>query len=77
MRRCWFAEDNFARRERAVAMAGERGVSPIVVALAWVLCQPFPCFPLIGPRVLPETAESLSALGLELTPGELQELHGA
>ena len=77
MRRCWFAEDNFARRERAVAMADARGVSPIVVALAWVLGQPFPCFPLIGPRVLAETAESLSALGLELTPGELQELHGA
>ena len=76
MRRCWFAEDNFARRERAVAMATRRGVSPIVVALAWVLRQPFPCFPLIGPRVLGETAESLTALGLALTPEELNQLHG-
>ena len=76
MRRCWFAEDNFARRERAVEMATERGVSPIVVALAWVLSQPFPCFPLIGPRVLTETAESLTAFGLALTPDELRQLHG-
>ena len=76
MRRCWFAEDNFARRERAVAMATERGVSPIVVALAWVLSQPFPCFPLIGPRVLTETAESLTAFGLALTPDDLRQLHG-
>lgn len=76
MRRCWFAADNFARRERAVAMAAARGVAPIVVALAWVLSQPFPCFPLIGPRVLAETAESLTALGLALTPDELHQLHG-
>ena len=76
MRRCWFAEDNFARRERAVATAAERGVAPIVVALAWVLGQPFPCFPLIGPRALAETAQSLTALGLELTPDELDRLDG-
>ena len=76
MRRCWFAEENFARRERAVATAAERGVAPIVVALAWVLGQPFPCFPLIGPRVLAETAESLTALGLELTPDDLDRLDG-
>lgn len=76
MRRCWFAEDNFARRERAVAMAAGRGVGPIVVALAWVLSQPFPCFALIGPRVLAETAESLTALNLALTHDELRQLHG-
>ena len=76
MRRCWFAADNFARRERAVAMAAARGVAPIVVALAWVLSQPFPCFPLIGPRVLAETAESLTALGLTLAPDELHQLYG-
>ena len=76
MRRCWFAEDNFARRERAVEMAAARGVAPIVVALAWVLSQPFPSFPLIGPRVLAETAESLTALGLTLTPDELHQLYG-
>ena len=76
MRRCWFADGNFARREQAVAMAAGRGTSPIVVALAWVLSQPFPCFPLIGPRVLAETAESLTALGLALTADELQRLHG-
>ena len=76
MRRCWFADDNFARRERAVATAARHGVSPIVVALAWVLSQPFPCFPLIGPRVLAETAESLTALGLALAPDELRQLLG-
>ena len=76
MRRCWFADDNFARRERAVALAAERGVEPIVIALAWVLCQPFPCFPLIGPRQLSETRSSLKALDVALDAAQMRWLHG-
>ena len=76
MRRCWFADDNFARRERAVALAAELGVEPIVVALAWVLRQPFPCFPLFGPRQLSETRSSLKALDIELDAAELRWLYG-
>ena len=70
LRRCWFAEDNFRRRERAVELAGRRGVSPIAVALAYVLNQPFPCFALIGPRTLAETRGSLQALQVELSEAE-------
>ncbi|MDE0691735.1 MAG: aldo/keto reductase [Gammaproteobacteria bacterium] len=76
MRRCWFAEDNFARRERAVALAKERGVEPIVVALAWVLNQPFPCFPLVGPRQLSETRSSLKALDIALDAQQMEWLYG-
>ena len=66
LQRCWFAEDNFERRARAVELAGERGVEPINVALAYVLSQPFPCFALIGPRILAETRSSLAALDVSL-----------
>ena len=76
MRRCWFADDNFARRERAVALAEERGVEPIVVALAWVLNQPFPCFPLVGPRQLSETRSSLKALDVALDAEQMAWLYG-
>lgn len=76
MRRCWFADDNFARRERAVALAEERGVEPIVVALAWVLNQPFPCFPLVGPRQLSETRSSLKALDVALDAEQMRWLFG-
>ena len=76
MRRCWFADDNFARRERAVALAAELGVEPIAVALAWVLCQPFPCFPLFGPRQPSETRSSLRALDITLEAAELGWLYG-
>ena len=76
MRRCWFAQDNFARRERAVALAKELGALPIVVALAWVLNQPFPCFPLVGPRQLSETTSSLKALDIVLDAEQMEWLYG-
>ena len=73
--RCWYSDDNFERQKRAFAMAKEKGVLPISIALAYVLCQPFPVFPLIGPRTLNETTTSLLALDLELTPEELLHLN--
>jgi predicted dehydrogenase/aryl-alcohol dehydrogenase-like predicted oxidoreductase len=73
--RSWHGDDNFLRRERAISLAAKRGVAPIVVALAWVLRQPFPTFPLIGPRTLAETRTSLPALQLALTPEEVAWLN--
>lgn len=73
--RCWYSEDNFRRLERVNAMAKERGVLPINIALAYVLCQPFPTFPLIGPRLLSETRTSIPGLDIQLTPEELRWLN--
>ena len=75
MRRCWFSEGNFARRARAVELAAERGVAPIQIALAYVLAQPFPCFALIGPRLLAETRSSMAALDVPLTEAERRWLN--
>jgi len=72
---CWYAEDNFKRLERAKELARLRGVLPIQIALAYVLCQPFPTYPLIGPRLLSETRTSLPALDIDLTPDELARLN--
>lgn len=71
LRRCWVSDDNYRRRERAYQLASERGVLPINIALAYVLCQSFPAFALFGPRTLEETRTSLPGLGVELTPAEL------
>lgn len=73
--RCWYSEDNFRRLERVNAMAKERGVLPINIALAYVLCQQFPTFPLIGPRLLSETRTSIPALDIQLTPEEIRWLN--
>ena len=75
LERCWFAHDNFERRARAVQLAGERGVEPINIALAYVLDQPFPCFALFGPRILAETRSSLAALDVALTDAERRWLN--
>jgi predicted dehydrogenase/aryl-alcohol dehydrogenase-like predicted oxidoreductase len=73
--RSWYSEDNFRRLERANELAQKRGVAPINIALAYVLCQPFPTFPLIGPRALAETHSSLPALEVILSPEEMRWLN--
>jgi len=71
----WFSEENFERRRRAVSLAEDRGVAPIQIALAYVINQPFPCFPLIGPRRIAETRNSLAALDIELSEAECRWLN--
>jgi len=73
--RCWYSDDNFQRLERAKELAKKYEVSSINIALAYVLNQPFPTFPLIGPRQLSETRTSLPALDVALTPDEVAYLN--
>ena len=75
MQRCWFSDDNWKRRDRATELADLHGVEPINIALAYVLKQPFPCFPLIGPRQLSETRSSLQALSVNLSDEERRWLN--
>ena len=70
----WYSEKNFGRRDRAIELAEELGKSPIHVALAYVLAQPFPVVPLIGPRTLEELDDSLKALDIALTPEQVRWL---
>ena len=72
--RVWYSEQNFARRDRAMQLAQELGRSPIHLALAYVLAQPFPSIPLIGPRTLGELDDSLQALDIRLTPEQVRWL---
>jgi aryl-alcohol dehydrogenase-like predicted oxidoreductase len=43
--------------------------------LAYVLCQPFPVFALIGPQSIDELRDSLPALEIVLTPEEMRWLN--
>lgn len=74
--RVWYSDKNFVRRDRAVELAEKLGKSPIHVALAYVLHQPFPVVPLIGPRTLGELDDSLKALDINLTPEQVKWLEG-
>ena len=71
----WLSDDNLERRERARILAAEKGVEPTTIALAYVLAQPFPVFPIIGPATMRETASSLEALSVQITPDEVAWLN--
>ena len=73
--RVWGSEDNFERRNRCLQLAKEKSVDSIQVALAFVLNQPFPSFPLVGPRNFFETESSLEALNVSLDPAEIDWLN--
>lgn len=72
----WYSEKNFGRRDRAIELARQLGKSPIHVALAYVLAQPFPSVPLIGPRTLAELDDSIQAFDIKLTPEQVKWLEG-
>jgi len=69
--RCYYSDTNFGRLARAEELAASLGIPTTAVALAYVLRQPFPTFPLIGPRTLEETHGSLRALDVELSPEQV------
>lgn len=72
--RCWDCEDNRERRRRAHELAKKKNVSPLNIALAWVLNQPFATFALIGPRTIEETRTALSGSELKLSQEEIDWL---
>jgi len=73
---CWDSSDNSARLQRATVFGSARGLPATTIALAYVLCQPFPTLPLIGPRTPAETHTSLLALDVHLTREECEWLEG-
>lgn len=73
--RCWYSDDNFERLARVRQIAERQNVETVSVALAYVLRQPTPTFPLIGPLTVEETRSSLAALDVELTAEDVKWLN--
>ena len=73
--RVWGSADNLERRKRCFDLAAEKDVDPIQMALAFVLNQDFPSFPLIGPRNFFETESSLQATQIEVSSEEISWLN--
>lgn len=74
--RSWLSAVNLERLSRARELARTRRTTAFAVALAYVLTQPFPAFPLIGPLSVEELDGSLAALEVELTPDDVAWLAG-
>lgn len=69
--RVYYSDGNWERLRRAQELGERRRFSAIQVALAWVLHQPFPVFPLVGPATTDELRSSVRALDLDLSPEEV------
>ncbi len=74
MVRTYYTEGNWERFRRARELAKKKGCDALQIALAFVLNQPFPAFPLIGPATVDELKSSAAALDITLTAEELAYL---
>ncbi|WP_432509079.1 aldo/keto reductase [Kineococcus auxinigenes] len=72
--RCYYSDANFERKRRAEELAAELGVPATAVALAFVLAQPFPTFPIVGPRSIDELRSSTAGLGVQLDEAQVARL---
>ena len=64
-------EENFERRRRAQELGQSKGgYSAVQIALAWVLHQPLPIVPVIGPRTPAEVRSCVEAAAIRLTDDE-------
>lgn len=66
--------DNFARLERAQQLAAERGLTPMQIAVAYVLNSSPHIFPIIGSRTPEEFKMNLTAVTCPLSPDEIRWL---
>lgn len=75
--RQYYNPANFARLEQARAIGDRLGCSANEVALAYLIHQPFPTFPIVGPRSLEQLRASCAGAEVSLTPADLAALEGA
>jgi len=74
MVRVYYSDANWERLRRASELAEKRGVTPVQIALAYVLSQPFPTVALIGPQNNAELESSYQGSLLELLGEEMAYL---
>ncbi len=70
-----FTGDNLAKNQQMVAqlnqIAGDKGITPVQLAIAWVLARGSSIIPVIGARKRSQLTESLGAINVDLTPDEV------
>lgn len=70
VRRVYHNPENARRKARAEAMARDKGVTPVQIALAWTLNQPFPVWALVGCHRVEEVTQACEATDIVLTREE-------
>ena len=75
MVRVYYNDANFERLRRAQTLGEKKGCTAIQISLAYVLHQPFPTVPLVGPVNQEELASCLEALAIQLSSDEMRWLN--
>jgi aryl-alcohol dehydrogenase-like predicted oxidoreductase len=70
-------DNNLEVAQRLAVLANERGVTPAQLAIAWVLAQGEDIVALVGARRVDRLEESLGALDITLTDGDLAAIEAA
>ncbi len=68
---------NLAAAEVVARLARDLGVQPSAIVLAYLWSRPFPVVPIIGCRTPAQLEDSVTALPVRLTAGQLQALDAA
>ena len=73
-----FAGENLAKNQRMVErlreIAGDKHITPVQLAVAWVLAKGSSIIPVIGARTRAQLTESLGALHVKLSAEEIAEI---
>lgn len=70
----YFQPEDYDVLERAVAFAGQRGVTPAQVALAWLLHKPGVNAPIVGATKMAHLEEAAAAVDIRLSEEEIDIL---
>jgi aryl-alcohol dehydrogenase-like predicted oxidoreductase len=76
VKKFYFSPGNFERQKRAAVLAEKYGRSVNQIALAYLLSQPFPVYPVVGSQNVAQLLDSVAAAGLVLRPAEVAWLEG-
>jgi len=77
VRRMFDHQENHERFQRIRRLQEKLKLSVSQIVLGYLTNQPFPVFPLIGPKTLPDLRESISNVGATLSQAALSYLeHG-
>lgn len=60
--------------EAVKKVAGERGVPPAQIALAWVLSKPVVTAPIVGATKMSHLEDAITSVDIELTEEEIEAL---
>ena len=76
-----FQGENRARNQRMVEqlreIAAGKGITPVKLAVAWVLAKSNSIIPVIGARTRKQLEESLAAVNVKLSPDEIAAIEAA